>query len=142
PCPGAAPESACDAKFVERVGIQAHQLDVARAADLPSALPFARHRIGRAGDDAVGARALSQVAVPVVAHAIADAFGRGEQIEDEIRVAGVDREFVSRLEVRRGASVVADDGFAGGNFYSAHVRQPTHRLDVAGVQVGRFAGRG
>ena len=82
---------------------------------------------------------MSQVAIPVMTHAIADAFGRREQIKHQVRVAGVDGEFVTRLEVRRGASVVADDSFARGDFYSAHVRQTRHRLDVARMQMRRFA---
>src|SRR5271156_6219737 len=139
--PGAALEGAREAEFVDRSRIQSHQLGVARAADLPCALPFARHRVGRSGDDAVRSRALRQVAVPVMAHAIGDTFGRCEQIEDEVGVAGVDRELVAGLEVRGGARVVADDSFTGGYFDSANVWQPRHRLNVARMQMCRLARR-
>ncbi len=76
-----------------------------------------------------------------MAHAIADTLGRRKQIEDEIRVAGVDRELVARFEVRGRARVVADNGLARRDFDSANVRQPRHRLDVARMQVRRLARR-
>src|SRR4029077_2463229 len=111
------------------------------STDLPCPLPFARHRIGRPRDDAIRPRALSQVAIPMMPHPIRYSGRWREQIENQVRVAGIDREFVTRLEVRRGARVVADDSLARRNFYSAHVLEPAHVLNIASMQMRGVAGR-
>src|SRR5580693_7248695 len=82
----AAVELARGAELLQHLGVAMHQGGVAIAAHAERALPLARHRVARPGDDSVGQRIARPVAVPVVPGPSAGALGRREQVEDEIWV--------------------------------------------------------
>ena len=83
-----------------------------------------------------------QVVVPIVLRRGDDAIGWREQIENEMRIAGVDHELMREFEVRGRARVVAELALARGHLDSAHVGKPAHLFHIAGMQMERLAGRG
>src|SRR5579885_264338 len=95
----AATELAGRAEFLEHLRVAAHQGGVAIAAHAQRPLPFARHRVAGTGDDAIGQRIARPVAVPVMPGPSAGPRGRRVEIEDQVRVAGVDCEVAAAVEM-------------------------------------------
>src|SRR5215469_3199806 len=135
-------ESAGSTESFDRAAVTRYQLAVPGATHPPCSLPFAREGVGGAGDHPVGHRTLGYIAVPSVAQRAGETVGGSERVENQIGMAGVNRELMGKLEVRSGTRVVAQHRLAGSDLHAAHVLEACHPLYIAGMEMRRLAGRG
>src|SRR5215469_5750488 len=134
-------ESAGSTESCDRAAVPRYQFTISGAAHAPCALPFAREDVGGARDYPIRHRALSHVAVPSVAQRAGDTFGGRKQVENQVGVAGINRELMGKLEVRSSPRVVAPNRLTSSYLHAAHVLQTCHPLYIAGMEMWRLAGR-
>src|SRR5262245_6851333 len=115
------------------------QLVVARPADAPRLLPFARQAVGGAGDHADRRRVVQQMIAPSFAKPPEQAVTRAIHFKNEHRVADVYSEFAGQFVMQRGLRVIADHAARRRDFDAAHPGQPAQVFDDARTDVRRLA---
>src|SRR5262245_44250204 len=115
------------------------QFVVSGPADAPGLLPFARHAVGGAGDDADRRRVVQQMVAPSFAQSPDKRVTGAIHFKDQQRIPDVNSELARLFVMQRGFRVIADDAPRSRDFNAAQPWQSAEVFDYAGADVRRLA---